>query len=76
MQVVALSFGFGEQNPVYQLRCEMAFNKKGASWLQSNDTVRNPYYGSAMLSCAQQKQLIAGKKPVPSPGKKKREHPK
>lgn len=74
MKVLALSFGFGEQNPVYHLHCDMAFNRKGASWLQSNAQVRNPYWGSAMLNCAQQNYLIAGEKPKSS--KKKHQHPK
>lgn len=62
MQVLALSFGFGSANPVYQHRCNMAFSNKGAFWLQTDDKTRNPYFGSTMLRCAQQIQLIAGKK--------------
>ncbi len=33
--------------PVYQLYCPM---KKG-SWLSSSTAIKNPYYGSAMLTC-------------------------
>lgn len=33
--------------PIYQLTCPM----KKASWLSSEKTIKNPYYGSAMLSC-------------------------
>ena len=33
--------------PVYQLTCPM----KNSSWLSNEKTVKNPYYGSAMLSC-------------------------
>ena len=62
VQVLALSFGFGEEHPVYQHHCEMAFDRKGAFWLQSDEQTRNPYFGSTMLRCAQQVQLIAGKK--------------
>lgn len=76
VQVMAISYGFGEKNPVYQLRCNMAFNNKGASWLQSDDLPLNPYFGAAMLRCAQQKQLIAGTKPLPPPVKKKDKQPK
>ena len=33
--------------PVYQQYCPM----KKASWLSSQSAVKNPYYGSAMLTC-------------------------
>ena len=31
--------------------CPMAFDSKGAAWVQDSDTVHNPYYGKAMLRC-------------------------
>ena len=34
-------------NPVYQQFCPM----KKASWLSSSQVVKNPYFGSAMLTC-------------------------
>lgn len=34
-------------DPVYQLYCPM----KKSSWLSSEKTVKNPYYGSSMLTC-------------------------
>ena len=34
-------------DPVYQQYCPM----KKASWLSSNKAIKNPYYGSAMLTC-------------------------
>lgn len=37
---------------LYELHCPMAFEGRGASWLQSDDAVRNPYYGASMLKCA------------------------
>lgn len=62
MQPVAMSFGFGKDEPVFQHRCSMAFNNKGAFWLQPDGTgkTRNPYFGSAMYRCAQQIQMISG----------------
>lgn len=33
--------------PVYQLYCPM----KKSNWLSSEKTVKNPYYGSSMLTC-------------------------
>ena len=40
--------------PVYQQYCPM----KKASWLSSSITVKNPYYGSAMLTCGEVQETI------------------
>lgn len=34
-------------DPIYQEYCPM----QNASWLSNSKTIKNPYYGSAMLSC-------------------------
>lgn len=49
---LAKAFGFGEAGPIYELHCPMAFQGKGAVWYQDNANVRNPYYGTSMLTCA------------------------
>lgn len=49
---VARVFGFGEDQAIYELHCPMALQGKGAVWYQQNDIVHNPYFGLAMLSCA------------------------
>ncbi|MCP5049425.1 MAG: DUF3347 domain-containing protein, partial [bacterium] len=36
---------------VYRIHCPMAFNNKGAFWLQADDDTRNPYFGASMLKC-------------------------
>ena len=46
------TFGFSDSGQLFELHCPMAFDGRGASWLQSDDAVRNPYYGAAMLKCA------------------------
>lgn len=38
-------------DPIYMIHCPMAFNNKGADWFSESQTVRNPYFGDAMLSC-------------------------
>ena len=38
--------------------CPMANNNKGAYWLSLETEIRNPYYGDAMLSCGEVKQII------------------
>ncbi len=40
--------------PVYQQYCPM----KKASWLSSEKEIRNPYYGSAMLTCGNVKTTL------------------
>ena len=45
-------FGFPNSQQLFELHCPMAFDGRGASWLQTNDMVRNPYYGASMLKCA------------------------
>ncbi|SHJ09903.1 membrane fusion protein, Cu(I)/Ag(I) efflux system [Rubritalea squalenifaciens DSM 18772] len=39
------------ETPVYLVHCPMAMNDKGADWLQINQEVENPYFGSEMFSC-------------------------
>ena len=36
---------------LYLAHCPMAFHNKGGSWLQTDKTVNNPYFGSKMLHC-------------------------
>jgi len=40
--------------PVYQIYCPM----KKSNWLSSEKTVKNPYYGSAMLTCGKVVETI------------------
>ena len=60
MQVLAISFGFEPDQQVFLVHCPMAFNNRGAIWLQQDDQTRNPYFGATMLKCADRKELIAG----------------
>jgi len=62
--VLAQSFGFGSEAPVWELHCPMAFRGKGATWYQDNDQVRNPYFGATMLKCADRVERVASE-PLP-----------
>ncbi|MGE5519781.1 MAG: DUF3347 domain-containing protein [Candidatus Dadabacteria bacterium] len=42
------------KTPVYEVYCP----KKKVSWLSSEKTIQNPYYGSAMLDCGEVKEII------------------
>jgi Cu(I)/Ag(I) efflux system membrane fusion protein len=35
------------------VHCPMAFDDTGADWLQSGDTIANPYFGAEMLRCGE-----------------------
>lgn len=37
--------------PIYYMFCPMADDGKGANWLSKEKEVKNPYFGSKMLSC-------------------------
>jgi len=38
---------------VYYQYCPMAFNNKGAYWLNNTTEIRNPYFGDKMLKCGE-----------------------
>ncbi len=43
---------------IYLQRCPMYNNGKGAIWLSKESTIKNPYYGSQMLSCGKTIETI------------------
>ena len=43
---------------VYLQHCPMANDGKGADWLSKESVVKNPYYGSMMLSCGKTVETI------------------
>jgi Cu(I)/Ag(I) efflux system membrane fusion protein len=52
---------FGPE-PLYKLHCPMAFNNRGADWLQADKDTRNPYFGASMLKCGKVTEVIGSKK--------------
>ena len=58
-------FGVAGSDKLYELHCLMAFEGRGASWIQANDAVRNPYYGASMLKCADKVEPLGEKAPPP-----------
>lgn len=44
--------------PVYYQFCPMANDNKGANWLSKENAVKNPYYGSQMLTCGKTVETI------------------
>lgn len=49
---------FGVNEKVYVEFCPMADNNNGAYWLSKEKKVINPYFGEAMLTCGEVKQII------------------
>ncbi len=49
---------FGVNEKVYVEFCPMADKNKGAYWLSKEEKVINPYFGEAMLTCGEVKQVI------------------
>jgi membrane fusion protein, copper/silver efflux system len=54
--------GVDIKGPVFELFCPMAFNNKGAFWLQQTKEVRNPYFGAQMLTCGEVKRQLKGER--------------
>ncbi len=42
---------FGVDETLYVQHCPMAFSGAGANWLSADPSIRNPYFGDAMLTC-------------------------
>ena len=49
----ATRYGLPPDTPAFVLSCPMAFENKGATWLQSDEAIRNPYFGAAMYRCGE-----------------------
>ena len=60
VEIIALveKFGVPENHVLYKFHCPMAFNNKGADWIQGDDDLNNPYFGAAMLKCGTITQVI------------------
>ncbi len=56
--VYELVKGFGAGAPVYKTFCPMAFDNKGAFWIATSTTVKNPYFGKSMSTCGELKEVI------------------
>lgn len=44
-------FGHNQPEPLVRHYCSMAFDNKGAGWLQADHDTLNPYFGEEMLRC-------------------------
>lgn len=44
--------------PLYVMHCPMVYGATGADWIQATDTLKNPYFGAAMLMCGELKESL------------------
>lgn len=49
---------FGTSKKLYQDHCPMFNDGKGAIWLSESKEIKNPYYGSEMLTCGNVQQEL------------------
>ncbi len=47
-----------QENAIYYQNCPMYNDGKGANWLSKENAVKNPYYGSQMLTCGKTIETI------------------
>jgi len=59
--MVIKNFGSAKET-VSRFHCPMAFDNKGAYWLQNHKDTRNPYFGASMLLCKDSVEPLIEKK--------------
>lgn len=47
-----------QETPIYYQNCPMFNDGKGANWLSKESSIKNPYYGSQMLTCGKTVETI------------------
>ncbi len=52
LTVVLTRFGVAE-GTLYKAWCPMAFDNRGAAWIQNTKEINNPYFGEMMLRCGE-----------------------
>ncbi|MBC8310546.1 MAG: efflux RND transporter periplasmic adaptor subunit [Phycisphaerales bacterium] len=56
---IAIQNTFGHYSGTYyEMYCPMAFDFRGAFWLQRKDSLVNPYFGAEMLKCGETKKTF------------------
>jgi hypothetical protein len=54
----AIVKAYGSPEPVYHDHCPMFNDGKGAMWLSESKEIKNPYYGSEMITCGKVEEMI------------------
>jgi Cu(I)/Ag(I) efflux system membrane fusion protein len=58
LAAVAKKFGTSGARPILRFHCPMAFDGRGADWLQNKPGTENPYFGATMFTCGEQTEVI------------------
>jgi Cu(I)/Ag(I) efflux system membrane fusion protein len=58
MAALAARFGSSTNTVLFQVKCPMAFDNRGAIWLQDKQLISNPYFGDVMLRCGEIQTVI------------------
>lgn len=53
-----LAKNFGGNETLYHMHCPMANNNQGALWISESIEIKNPYFGSEMLTCGSVEEQI------------------
>jgi len=56
--IITLAKVFKADEPMYIQHCPMYNDGEGADWISKENTVKNPYYGSSMLTCGKTTMTI------------------
>jgi Cu(I)/Ag(I) efflux system membrane fusion protein len=56
--ILVRTFGHTLGGDIIQFQCPMAFNNRGATWLQDSEGLLNPYFGASMLKCGTKLRTI------------------
>ncbi len=63
---LARQFGLPPGLALHRAHCPMAFDDRGADWIQIDAVIANPYFGAQMLRCGSLEENLGGT-PVPEP---------
>jgi Cu(I)/Ag(I) efflux system membrane fusion protein len=58
LERVLQRFGNPSDAPLRVAFCPMAFDSRGARWIQRDEALSNPYYGAAMLRCGEFRAVV------------------
>ncbi|MFS4471914.1 DUF3347 domain-containing protein [Chryseobacterium sp. T20] len=59
--IYALTKVSKQSETLYYQHCPMFNNGKGANWLSKEEAIKNPFYGSKMLTCGSVQETISNK---------------
>jgi Cu(I)/Ag(I) efflux system membrane fusion protein len=61
------TFGHAGEKKHFEMYCPMAFDNRGAPWLQETQELLNPYFGAGMLRCGVTRETFAPDGPGAAP---------